>query len=242
MFEKITESKGRYYIYLFLSPWKVFLFLWTAVIISQESVSDYFGDFVSGFTYHDITVLQPTTIFSETTNNTVATEYTVSSVNKSIVYVLLVHMLASYVCYVFSKFACKIRIQPISFSLPMNLAVPLTITLITVFCALREGNVCYFHNFIPDYMAFNSPPIYYMTTYLINEYVWIWFIWIVSQSWITSHIWSPVNQKNDSTERLFVTPFYCSLLIDQCLPMNRRRELEADHMKREVINNEYIAT
>ena len=44
----------------------------------------------------------------------------------------------------------------------------------------------------------------------------------MSQFWITINIWTNCNERLASTEKLFVTPMYSSILIDQSLALNRR--------------------
>jgi chitin synthase len=61
----------------------------------------------------------------------------------------------------------------------------------------------------------------------------VWLLWLLSQTWITLHIWTPKAERLATTERLFVLPMYDSLLIDQSLGLNRRCDDEAD-VKTEV--------
>ena len=53
-------------------------------------------------------------------------------------------------CFI-GKFACKICIQGFSFAFPVNLAVPVSISLLISACGLRLGNQCYFES-IPSYL------------------------------------------------------------------------------------------
>jgi chitin synthase len=65
------------------------------------------------------------------------------------------------------------------------------------------------------------------------QQAWVWLLWLLSQTWITLHIWTPKAERLATTERLFVLPMYDSLLIDQSLGLNRRCDDEAD-VKTEV--------
>ena len=56
------------------------------------------------------------------------------------------------------------------------------------------------------------------------QLVWIWALWLLSQVWLTTHIWFPKSFRLAPTEKLFVTPMYSALLIDQSLVLNRRRD------------------
>ena len=68
--------------------------------------------------------------------------------------------------------------------------------------------------------------------FIKREYSWIWLLWMFSQVWITKHIWTPKNDRNASTEKLFVVPMYSGFVLDQCVAMNRRREDKEDFVKK----------
>lgn len=144
-------------------------------------------------------------------------------------------------CYIFSKFACKIQIQSFSFAFPIILTVPLSITILIIMSGLYELNVCMFHDFLPDYIFFQSIPMHHLTDFIAESYLWVWLLAIFSQIWITRHIWYPKNDRNASTEKLFVAPMYCGLLIDQGLVLNRQREDQYESIKKSVsINVIYV--
>lgn len=169
--------------------------------------------------------------FSEVTSDLYSTE--IFSQANVIWWILLVHVASSYICYIFGKFACKIHIQTFSFSFPINLTVPLTVCTLIILCGLREADVCAFHDFLPDYIFFHMPPVHFMFSYIFKQFAWVWVFWLFSQTWVTRHLWNPKNHRNVSTERLFVLPMYDSLIIDQSMAMNRRREefgeFQAEH-------------
>lgn len=62
---------------------------------------------------------------------------------------------------------------------------------------------------------------------------WVWLLWLLSQTWITIHIWTPKAERLASTEKLFVIPMYNGLLIDQSMALNRKRDDQKD-VKTEV--------
>lgn len=166
-------------------------------------------------------------------------EHEIFPTSNAIIWTTVTHILCAYLCYIFSKFACKIQIQSFSMAFPINLAVPVTVTLLLVFCGLREADVCAFDNILPDYIFFRMPPIYYLFDYVVNEFSWLWLLWLLSQTWITRHLWMAKSDRNASTEKLFVTPMYNSLLIDQSVAMNRRREDQEDFVKKIVSTAEH---
>lgn len=139
---------------------------------------------------------------------------------------------SSYLCYIFGKFACKIKIQEFSYALPLSLATPLTVVATVTLTWLRETDVCALNGYIPKYLSFKATiagdgghfandALTFMNL-IIKDYLWIWFVWWLSQLWITNHIWRPKNDKNLPTEKLFICPWYCGLLVEQCITLNRR--------------------
>ena len=115
-----------------------------------------------------------------------------------------------------------------SFAFPVNLTTPIAISLLMIACGLRndnsnsnESDSCYFKNSMPDYLYWKCPSGELLDDFISREHAWIWLIWLLSQTWITLHIWTPQCERLASTEKLFVTPMYCSLLIDQSLSLNR---------------------
>lgn len=75
-----------------------------------------------------------------------------------------------------------------------------------------------------------------LTTNLLSvpfQHAWVWLLWLLSQTWITLHIWTPKCERLATTEKLFVRPMYDALLIDQSMSLNRRCDDEKD-VKTEV--------
>lgn len=149
---------------------------------------------------------------------------TIRSATMLILFVFLIHTVASWIFYVFSKFSCKIQIQTFSFAFPVNLTVPITVTFLLAMCGMRSANVCAFNGILPDYVFVNVPPFYRLYDFVFKEYAWVWLLWMLSQAWVTLHIWNPSDDRNSSTEKLFLVPMYTSLLVDQCLALNRKKE------------------
>lgn len=148
--------------------------------------------------------------------------------NNTVVYVIFIQIIAAYLCYIFGKFACKILIQGFSYAFPVNLTIPVSISMLIAFCGIRNGDPCFFHGTIPDYLFFESPPVFRLNDFAAREMAWAWLLWLLSQTWITLHIWTPKCERLATTEKLFVSPMYSGLLIDQSLALNRRRDDQAD--------------
>lgn len=157
----------------------------------------------------------------------------IMAANNAPIYLLIIQILSAYFCYVFGKFACKILIQGFSYAFPVNLTIPVCISLLIAACGIRNGDPCFFHGKIPDYLFYESPPAYFLEEFLSRQMAWVWLLWLLSQTWITLHIWTPKCERLATTEKLFVSPMYNALLIDQSMGLNRRRDDQAD-VKTEV--------
>lgn len=145
-----------------------------------------------------------------------------------------------------AKYACKIKIQSFSYAFPVNLTIPALIALLIAACGLRNEDPCFFRGTVPHYLFFESPPLHFLNDFIFKQYAWVGLFWLLSQTWFTLHIWTPKCERLAATEKLFVTPMYDSLLIDQSLGLNRRRDDQAE-LKVEVLNRlprnkEYLRT
>lgn len=69
-----------------------------------------------------------------------------------------------------------------------------------------------------------------------RQYAWFWLLWFLSYTWIVLHIWTPKSGRLASTDQMFVTPMYNTILIDQSLALNRRRDGEAEIKTKDVDN------
>lgn len=137
------------------------------------------------------------------------------------------------------KFAYRTQMHQFGFAFPTSLASLGTVCLIMALCAVRNGNICAFHNIIPDYLFFEEPVFKTWTEFLSSWYVWCWPMWLISQIWITMHLWTTENERLALLERIFSTITYDSLMIDQCLALNRRtRNENADENNEEETSND----
>jgi chitin synthase len=207
------------------------------------SVNHLFDYFYVAFHEHPYNVTevqlpdQGTRMISTVTGSTgtVTQTETLIALPNTAAYVFCIQAGTALACFLAGKFACKIRIQLVGFALPINLAVPTTITLLITFCGLRMGNACYFSDVIPPHLFFECPDGGYLLATLTNQHAWAWVFWLISQAWITAHNWTPKCGRLATTEKLFVYPFYNAFLVDQSMAMNRRRdddvEVETEELK-----------
>lgn len=231
----------RYFNCMFLSIWKIILFFCSMFVIywiNGDDPSNLLSLFNDGFGPHKIVVDEVGSSVSLSLPDLLKSAQITDSIdiesnNYTIVYVILIQVLASYFCYIFGKFACKILIQGFSYSFPVNLTIPIVVSVLIAACGIRIGDPCFFHGTIPDYLFFESPPVFRLNDFISKQMAWSWILWLLSQTWITLHIWTPKCERLATTEKLFVNPMYSGLLIDQSMALNRRRDDQAD-VKTEV--------
>lgn len=172
-----------------------------------------------------------------------------------VVYVICIQILSAWLCYVFGKFACRICIQRFSFAFPLSLTIPLSMPLSILACGIHFEARCFFNSRLPTYLFWtchkmpfasalsNQTPALLgeptvepsLLNNFINIHSFMWIIWLVSQAWITVHIWMPRCERLATTDKLFVNPMYCGVLIDQSLALSRRRDEESE-IKSEDVN------
>jgi len=230
---KEKMKKTRYWVYLFVSMWKMLLFFASMLFFMNfrmDSVGDLFTKFTDSFNQHKLFVNETSraqlTFATDSAdfNRLFSASKVILSDGNSAIYVCLIQVFAAYSAYVFGKFACKICIQGFSFAFPVNLTIPVSLSLLLMGCGLRSGDACFMQDTIPGYLFFECPRGDYIRDFIAGEHVWIWILWLFSQTWITLHIWTPHCERLATTEKLFVTPMYNALLIDQSLGMNRRQD------------------
>ncbi|XP_071447223.1 chitin synthase chs-2-like [Hetaerina americana] len=238
----------RYFIYSLVSIWKIGIFFAMSILIMHTDgvyVPDLFSKAALGFSSHSVMV---TEVREEYKNGKVPDISNAVPVGNSIeiqtspsalYYVVGLQVLSAYLCYTFGKFACKICIQPFSFAFSLNLTVPVTITLLIAFCSEHAENACAFYGIIPNHLFFNSPSMFMLTEFLSKQQAWLWLLWLLSQAWITLHIWSPKCDRVAPTDRLFVSPLYSAVVTDQSLALNRRQDDEPDILYEEL--EEYLS-
>lgn len=234
--------KTRYFCYIFISLWKCLIFFGTMLICMGFRLGEIGPMFELGnaFSSHKINF---TEVQQTLTGNSIPDISVVAPLNENIqfdsqkgtpIYVFLIQVFTAWMCYIFGKFACKICIQGFSFAFPVNLTIPVSISLLITACGLRFEDACSFTS-MPTYLFWECKNGDILTDFLNKDYAWVWLFWLLSQTWITLHIWTPKCERLASTEKLFVSPMYNSLLIDQSLALNRRRDDEGD-VKTEELN------
>lgn len=124
---------------------------------------------------------------------------------------------------ILGKFAYRTHMYQFGFAFPTSLAGLGTVCLIMALCVARKN--CAFHGIIfTDYLFFGESLFENWSAFVSSWYVWCWLIWLMSQIWITRHLWTTENERLALAERIFSTITYDSLMIDQCLALNRKTQ------------------
>lgn len=230
----------RYFCHMFLSIWKILLFFCVTLLIywaNGEEPSNLFSLYGDAFGPHKIIVYELPAglggVLPDTLESANIDTVDVDAAYNTVVYVLLLQVFGAYLCYIFGKFACKILIQGFSYAFPVSLTVPIAVSFLIAACGIRIDDPCFFHDTIPDYLFFTSPSNFRFNNFVTEQMAWAWILWLLSQTWIALHIWTPKCERLATTEKLFVRPMYSALLIDQSMALNRRRDDQAD-VKTEV--------
>ncbi|KAJ8965787.1 hypothetical protein NQ317_015736 [Molorchus minor] len=243
--EKKELKNKTYFMYAILAPWKCILFFITMVmvIIIREGNSQFlFDTFFEAFKPHIINITEIEPMVGDSDANlgeAIANGF--GTITETSIWtplsVWLINIMATYICYAFGKFACKIMIQTFSFAFPVNLSVPVLLTALIVMCGKYNRDECSLFYIIPGYLFFTTPSITYLNDFIAHQYSWIWLIWLLSQTWITIHIWTNNNEKLSSTENLFFKPMYDAYLIDQSVALNRRKNVHAVSIRSSTVTD-----
>ncbi|XP_022241118.1 uncharacterized protein LOC106458718 [Limulus polyphemus] len=235
--------RSRYFTYLFISIWKIiiiFCSMLALLSLTMEHTAQVFRLFKQSFQSHMITVHQIRKSVLDSnfpdlpTASPLDEEIVIDSFEMTPIYVALIQVSASLLCYVFGKFACKICIQGFSFAFPISLTVPVTMSLLIGACGIRTENECFYENILPKYLFWTCPEGEFFQDFVSKQFAWIWLVWLLSQTWIAIHIWTPKCERLASTEKLFVNPMYIGVLVDQSIALNRRRDDIAEVKSSEI--------
>ncbi|CAL8111798.1 unnamed protein product [Orchesella dallaii] len=243
---KTRLRRTRYFTYTFIPLWKMAVFLLMLVVgtkINEDSWSVAFDRFHDGFNTHNITVEEKrppidTSSHPETNSSYLKPgSFYEENIETTVLWTMGIQMLSAYICYIFGKFACRICIQAFSFSFPILLSVPTTLAVLVSLCGLRNDDVCFWDSVLPGYLWWTCPEGEFWNDFFVKEHTWVWVLWLLSQTWITLHIWHPKGLRLARTESVFATPMYNAFMVDQTLALNRRRDedsLEMDEEEEEI--------
>ncbi|OQV22974.1 hypothetical protein BV898_03025 [Hypsibius exemplaris] len=136
--------------------------------------------------------------------------------------IALISAVAGFLGNMFGKYACRIRIHIFSFSVPLCMVTPASVSLAVAICEALRTNPCALNSILPVGLVTIRTPQEPFLVMLESHYGWLWFLWLGSQWWIVSHIWwaTPDRRK---TNHLFALPDYGSFPLDVTSTLNRVR-------------------
>lgn len=119
--------------------------------------------------------------------------------------------------------------QRFGFALPISLISTANFIFILFLCILRAKNPCALHGFVADYLFFLEPKTDMFSHSFLQGRCLLWFLTLLSQIMTTIHLWTTHCERLATTNRIFVVPFYDSLIVEQSLMLNRRKDNSPDY-------------
>ncbi|XP_055338625.1 chitin synthase chs-2-like [Paramacrobiotus metropolitanus] len=136
--------------------------------------------------------------------------------------VAVVGSMAAVLGNVCGKYACRIRIHLFSFAIPVCLISPVTVSLTASVCETVRNNGCVMSGILPEMLQVKCPEYGSFWAMLDTQYAWLWFLWLLSQWYITMHIWKPMPERR-KINHLFALPEFGSFPLDISSSLNRMR-------------------
>ncbi|KAH7637874.1 Chitin synthase 2 [Dermatophagoides farinae] len=223
-------TKSRYFVFAVISPWKI-LFIFALMIMNEhygngsDTTRMIFKNFTDSFQSDIVSIIRDKTNFGG--HVILDTDQHELHVDTALwpVWILVAHVFITYLAYAFAKFTCKVCFQSISFAVPLCLTVPCTVSVLWALNSIALQDKCQLVSiFKPfQYIFFNEEETHVFKFNWYNAIVaFIWMISFINQVLNTLHIWKETSERLASTEQLFVSPMYNTVMIDQSLLMNRR--------------------
>ncbi|XP_076658040.1 chitin synthase chs-2 [Halictus rubicundus] len=228
-------ENSRHLLQGYVAFWRCLIFIFSASVISifkgiqfQEffeflGMSQYTVELVP---FSNSSVLGNTlnTIFYFGDNEFQQEDTFTITVNTSVpLYTFLIQIFCGFLIYRVAIFAYKTQMHKFGVALPISLVTPGTIFLMIMFCIVKNGNSCVFHDLLPDYLFFKEPIYNDIKDFILSWRIWCWIIWWLSQIWISLQLWFDQKEKLASVETIFYNSTYDSLLIDQFIGLNKRK-------------------
>lgn len=122
-------KKTRYFVYSFISMWKMALFFSCMLLflhLNGTPIGPLFSSFRDGFAIHKYNVTRVLNQNPDTFPDIAGLEKLEEIIQLDSwyhvhIHVLMIQIFSAYLAYIFGKFACKICIQGFSFAFPVNL-------------------------------------------------------------------------------------------------------------------------
>lgn len=147
---------------------------------------------------------------------------------------LITQTISPVLCYYLSLLACKLCMQRSSFSLPLVLNFPIFFSIILLLCHYLPKDSILKEGFLLSTCA---------NKYTSESFKWILvfgIIWWLAHLWVNRHVWENIVHRNKSKKRLFFTPCYSNVLIDQHLLLSRLRGDEEEDDEISMLNEKVM--
>ncbi|KAL4708136.1 hypothetical protein ACJJTC_009915 [Scirpophaga incertulas] len=239
----------RYYTSRYTSIWKIAIFIagiMLSLLYQEDDPLSFFTHILKVFAERSYNIDEVQVVVDDASDGfldyiTTGEFLTLNTNWASALWVALIQVASAYICYIFAKVACKILIQNFSFTFALTIVGPVTVNMLIVMCGMKNGDACAFHNVIPDYLFFDIPPVYFLRDYIGRQMAWVWILWLMSQCWVCLHAWQPRCERLAATDKLFSKPWYCGVLIDQSMLMNRTRDDDIEILVEDLNDNDNIS-
>ncbi|KAH9369652.1 hypothetical protein HPB48_007619 [Haemaphysalis longicornis] len=201
--------------------WRMLLMFSTTLTLatnSLASVQELFSNFPKAFQWDGYETCDTRAFFHEA-----GTDYGPCGTGLPPIAVAAVHVCASYVAYRACVFACRVKMQSFSMSLPLTISGPVTALLISATCALRSSpQACAVDKTLTWYLRFNCYEGSY-SQFFAHEHAWLSVAWILSFAWLTARFWKSWTPRMAAEASIFARPSYTSVLLEQSVALNIRR-------------------
>ncbi|XP_032785589.2 chitin synthase chs-2 [Daphnia magna] len=195
---KEKMKKTRHFIQMFVSLWKLLVFLCTMLILTSVVLPE--GCTTDANLSSFLFVIKQG--LHQFWSSAIPLDW------MSPFYIFLIQSSTSLLFYLFGTFACKIGAQRYCFALPVVLITPVLISTLT----MAHFNIV---DPFPAYISFGIDNGHHQPMILLA----LSFILFLSQTWITLHIWEPVEPDSHMND----TKWYNSLLIDHSFNLSSPR-------------------
>ncbi|XP_052079430.1 chitin synthase chs-2-like isoform X2 [Mytilus californianus] len=215
---------GRTKVTCLANIWKITITFLTVITIFTSKSDDPMAAFKSLFNNGNATIFS--FFGEETLGDNPICQYNVPLL------IAVITIICDYLCYKATKTVCAIYCQRFGFGIPMViLPVATTFTLVGL---MHTPDILKFEScdlLFSDWCVKGNGNLIENCTELFVAFFLLYFSILL----ITKHVWKVNGYKHGETARIFVQPFYCGMLIDISLLLNRRRydkEYDIVHKKK----------
>ncbi|XP_048237709.1 chitin synthase chs-2-like isoform X3 [Haliotis rufescens] len=214
-------------IYFLTSLWKIVLTIaLPAVIFSWGSNKCVRAFFVLEPTARNCSVFEDITIADSAQEG--APTVSVPSCHPYLPFmVATVNIVSSILCYKIGKSACKILAQVWCFAIPLLLSVPVTSGILISTYMFNDEITSFLGCNVPWIPGVKNHDLFdFLLQYTETYWLPVGMASFISLIYIAGHIFTPRCPRMASTEKLFLKPLFCGVLLEESILLNRRKDDE----------------